>query len=275
MRLAILGRGSSRSSAPRRPRPTRARSSRPRKPRPPARPPSRCGRTTRASRTAKFRIPALHAAMLRKAIQSLTNPVRHDTTRGSGIDPDLPQAVREGIAFTQVVEAIDAHWLPSSGGVGATVVVTMTLEQLMDKLDVGRRVHPGHRRPHLCLRRLAGWPAAQGSSRSSSAGSQWCSMPAPSAASTPNPCASPWACATEAAPPRTATSPPRCATPTTTSPSAKAERPASRTAACCADTTTAASTTPLRPRQAAHRQGQVPPQDVSQHLVRRTRDDSA
>ena len=60
----------------------------------------------------RFRIPALHAAMLRKAIQSLTNPVRHDTTRGSGIDPDLPQAVREGIAFTQIIEAVAAHWLP-------------------------------------------------------------------------------------------------------------------------------------------------------------------
>jgi hypothetical protein len=73
--------------------------------------------------------------MLRKAIQALTNPVRHDTTRGSGIDPDLPQAVRQGIAFGQLIEAIAANWVPSAGGVGATVVVRMTLEQLMDKLD--------------------------------------------------------------------------------------------------------------------------------------------
>ena len=106
----------------------------------------------------RFRIPSRHAAMLRKAIQALTNPVRHDTTRGSVIDTDLPQAVREGIAFTQVIEAIDAHWLPSSGGVGATVVVTMTLEQLMDKLesagvctlDTGGRISASEARRLAC-----------------------------------------------------------------------------------------------------------------------------
>jgi hypothetical protein len=87
----------------------------------------------------RFRIPGRHAAMLRKAIRSLTNPVRHDTScdrgKGSGIDPDLPQAVRAGVALTQIIEAIDAHWLPTSGGVGATVVVTMTLDQLLARLD--------------------------------------------------------------------------------------------------------------------------------------------
>jgi hypothetical protein len=106
----------------------------------------------------KFRMPALHAAMLSKAIRSLTNPVRHDTTRGSGIDPDLPQAVRDGIAFTQVLEAIDAHWLPTSGGVGATVVVTMTLEQLLARLetagactlDTGGRISASQARRLAC-----------------------------------------------------------------------------------------------------------------------------
>jgi hypothetical protein len=83
----------------------------------------------------RFQIPAAQAAMLRKAIQSLTNPGRHDTSRGSAIDPDLPQPVREGIAFAQLIEAIAAHWIPSAGGVGATVVVTMTLEQLIDQLN--------------------------------------------------------------------------------------------------------------------------------------------
>ena len=73
--------------------------------------------------------------MLRKAIQALTNPVRANSTAGSGIDPDLPHSVREGIAFRQLIEAIAAHWLPTSGGVGATVVVTMTAEQLMAKLE--------------------------------------------------------------------------------------------------------------------------------------------
>jgi hypothetical protein len=83
----------------------------------------------------RFRLPTRHAEMLRKAIWALTNPVRHDTTKGSAIDPELPTPVRHGFAFTQVVEAIEAHWLPTSGGVGATVVVTMTLEQLLADLD--------------------------------------------------------------------------------------------------------------------------------------------
>lgn len=83
----------------------------------------------------RFRIPARHAQMLRKAIQSLTNPTRLDTTAGSPIDTDLPSAVRDGIAFTWILEAIDASWLPTHGGTGATVVVTMTLDQLMGKLD--------------------------------------------------------------------------------------------------------------------------------------------
>ena len=83
----------------------------------------------------KFRLSAVQGAMLRKAIAALTTPVRHDTTRGSAIDPDLPQSVREGIAFGQLVEAIAAHWIPSAGGVGATVVVTMTYEQLIDQLN--------------------------------------------------------------------------------------------------------------------------------------------
>ena len=90
----------------------------------------------------RFQIPTRHAHMLRTAIQSLTNPTnptRSATTAagtsGSPIDPDLPHAVRAGVAFTQLLEAIHASWLPTHGGTGATVVVTMTLEQLVADLD--------------------------------------------------------------------------------------------------------------------------------------------
>ncbi len=64
----------------------------------------------------RFEIPARHAQMLRKAIQSLTNPTRVGTTAGSPIDPDLPSAVRDGVAFSEILEAIDASWLPTHGG---------------------------------------------------------------------------------------------------------------------------------------------------------------
>ncbi|MBV9832579.1 MAG: DUF222 domain-containing protein [Marmoricola sp.] len=83
----------------------------------------------------RFAMPARFGDMLRKASWSLTNPVRPGTTEGSPIDPDLPGAVRQGIAFTQLIEAIDAHWLPTHGGVGATVVVLMTKDQLLADLD--------------------------------------------------------------------------------------------------------------------------------------------
>ena len=84
----------------------------------------------------RFRIPLRHGQMLRKAIQSLINPaVRPETTERSPVDHDLPAPVRTGIGFTQVIEAIDSHWLPTSGGVGATVVVTMTHQQPLDDLD--------------------------------------------------------------------------------------------------------------------------------------------
>ncbi len=83
----------------------------------------------------RFRVPSRHGEMLRKALWALTNPVRPETRAHSPIDPDLPAPVRAGIAFTQVLEAIEANWLPTHGGVGATVVVTMTHQQLLDDLD--------------------------------------------------------------------------------------------------------------------------------------------
>ena len=53
----------------------------------------------------------------------------------SGIDPDLPTPVRHGIALTQLIETYPAEKLPKTGGCSATVVVTMTLEQLLADLD--------------------------------------------------------------------------------------------------------------------------------------------
>jgi hypothetical protein len=80
----------------------------------------------------RFRIPARHGQMLEKMILALTSPTRPGQDL---IDPDLPTPTRHGIALTQLVEAIPADWLPTAGGCGATVVVTMTLEQLLADLD--------------------------------------------------------------------------------------------------------------------------------------------
>jgi hypothetical protein len=82
----------------------------------------------------RFRTPAMPGQMLVKMILALTSPSRAVATNSTGIDPDLPTPVRNGIAFTQLIESVAAKDLPTTGGCGATIVVTMTLEQLMADL---------------------------------------------------------------------------------------------------------------------------------------------
>jgi hypothetical protein len=73
----------------------------------------------------RFRIPVLHGQMLHKMLLALT----HDT------DPDLPAPVRHGVAFTRLIEIVPATSLPKTGGCSATIVVTMTLRQLLGDLE--------------------------------------------------------------------------------------------------------------------------------------------
>ncbi|GAB3664998.1 hypothetical protein GCM10027596_30390 [Nocardioides korecus] len=78
----------------------------------------------------RFRIPTRHGHMLTKMLQSLTPP----PSNAADVESQ-PLPVRLGIAFTDLIERIPATALPTSGGVGATVVVTMTLDQLLARLD--------------------------------------------------------------------------------------------------------------------------------------------
>ena len=99
----------------------------------------------------RFSIPTLHGAMLAKAIQALTwakqDPAEVRQTR--------PTSVAAGAAFTELLERIDAKDLPSVGGVGATVVVTMTIDSLMGglaaaALDTGEVISAGAARRLAC-----------------------------------------------------------------------------------------------------------------------------
>ena len=71
---------------------------------------------------------------------------------------ELPLAVRHGLALIELIERIPADALPTAGGVGATVVVTMTLDQLLDRLDAagvatldtGGRISAGEARRLAC-----------------------------------------------------------------------------------------------------------------------------
>ncbi len=108
----------------------------------------------------RFRIPARHGQMLAKMIQTLASPTRTDAPADQPMEPPtgLPLPVRHGVALTELIERVPAEALPTAGGVGATVVVTMTLDQLLGRLDAagvatldtGGRISAGEARRLAC-----------------------------------------------------------------------------------------------------------------------------
>ncbi|HSK35036.1 MAG TPA: DUF222 domain-containing protein, partial [Propionicimonas sp.] len=103
----------------------------------------------------RFRIPTLHGQMLRKMILALCSPTRPTHT---DIDPDLPTPVKHGQALCQLLEAIPAKSLPQTGGCGATIVVTLTHQQLLADLhaagvatlDTGAQISAAEARRLAC-----------------------------------------------------------------------------------------------------------------------------
>jgi hypothetical protein len=117
----------------------------------------------------RFRIPVLHAALLKKALERLTSPRRLGQGR---LDPTtgrkLPDPVLLGQGFMELLEnhLHPAH-LPSTGNSPFTLVITMSLDALITglgtaALETGHRISAGEARR---------WPAPQASSRWSSTGS--------------------------------------------------------------------------------------------------------
>lgn len=104
----------------------------------------------------RFTIPTLHAEMLRKHLLALTRP----TCASTSADPDdAPprQLTRHslGLAFVHYLETRPEQSVPSSGGVPATVVVTMDLDTLTGglraaSLDTGPRISAGEARRLAC-----------------------------------------------------------------------------------------------------------------------------
>ncbi|MDR6173859.1 hypothetical protein QE364_003583 [Nocardioides zeae] len=105
----------------------------------------------------RFVIPELHGAMLRKALDAYAAP-RHlntadDPERRFQRDRSTPE--RYGQAFQQLLEMLDQKDLPATGGTGATVVVTMTLESLLGglataSLDTGGQISAAEARRLAC-----------------------------------------------------------------------------------------------------------------------------
>lgn len=103
-----------------------------------------------------FRLPTLQAEILGKAVQAFAAPRR--SASGGLLDENgrkIPFARRLGQAFADLVEHLPVDKLPQSGGVAATMVVTMDLTSLVSglggaTLDTGGRISAGEFRRLAC-----------------------------------------------------------------------------------------------------------------------------
>lgn len=107
------------------------------------------------------KVPTRHGQMLRKVIEAIANPQLPDAisrTDPASAQPEPPKRpVPEvlGEAFCRLIETLDPDTLPTSGGMNASVVVTMTLETLQGGLaaatmDTGCDLSPGEARRMAC-----------------------------------------------------------------------------------------------------------------------------
>ncbi|GAA1146968.1 HNH endonuclease signature motif containing protein [Nocardioides aquiterrae] len=102
-----------------------------------------------------FTIPSFHGAALTKMLLAFTNPKHRTATEGAGAARRPgPQAL--GRALCELIERIGDKDLPSTGGVGATVVVTIPLAVLEERLqqacllDTGGKISPALARRLAC-----------------------------------------------------------------------------------------------------------------------------
>jgi len=104
----------------------------------------------------RFTLPEAQAAMLEKALRAIAAPKHQRAVHGAGgYDHTRPSPERMGQALCEYVERYPAEGLPESGGINATVVVTMTLETLRGglaaaALDTGEEITAGQARRLAC-----------------------------------------------------------------------------------------------------------------------------
>jgi hypothetical protein len=81
----------------------------------------------------RFTVPSHVGKMLKRHLLALANPARHDTDELTDAESGewRPLGQRLGAALVEYVERYPAEHTPQTAGVNATVVVTMTLEQLL------------------------------------------------------------------------------------------------------------------------------------------------
>jgi hypothetical protein len=104
----------------------------------------------------RFTVPSHVGAMLRRHLLALANPARHTEEDLHDVTGEWkPLRRRLGEALIEYVERYPADHTPQTAGVNATVVVTMTLEQLLGQhttamLDDGTRMSAGQARRLAC-----------------------------------------------------------------------------------------------------------------------------
>lgn len=103
-----------------------------------------------------FKLPDLHAAILRKALQTITAPRRVGAGR---VDPDTgrkrPYPHLLGQGLMELLEQLPVEEMPHAGGSAATVVVTVELQALLAgigaaTLDDGTQVSASEARRLAC-----------------------------------------------------------------------------------------------------------------------------
>ncbi|GAW49587.1 HNH nuclease [Nocardioides sp. PD653] len=102
----------------------------------------------------RFTLDTLTGAMLKKALLAIAAPQHQAATNGL-LGQRRPGPERMGRAFAELIQRYPVDRLPHSGGLNATVVVTMTLETLEGRLqaaslDTGERISPGLARRLAC-----------------------------------------------------------------------------------------------------------------------------
>jgi hypothetical protein len=86
------------------------------------------------TRSGRFKLPTLSAAMLLRALEAFTNPNHRRPLGQAGAErPELL-----GQAFSELLERLDPTWLPASGGASATVVVMVDYDRLLSGLGTAR-----------------------------------------------------------------------------------------------------------------------------------------
>lgn len=104
----------------------------------------------------RFQIPSLHGELLATMLGALTNPDRPDPIPKDTDHGRRSTAEVRGEALCQLLERYPTDRLPVTGGVAATVVVTMTVQTLEGRLEAagilgsGTRLSPGEARRLAC-----------------------------------------------------------------------------------------------------------------------------